>query len=80
MANWRTTIQDDEILNVARFKLGETARRLSVLAESAMDPRVRVMLTELSTALSSEQRTLGRLLEGCPPTDAREPSPLRRAG
>jgi hypothetical protein len=48
-------MREDEILNVARFKLGATARRLVILAESASDPKVRDTLLELSAILLSEQ-------------------------
>ena len=51
-------MQEDEILSVARFKLGDTARRLAVLADSASDAEVRTTLLELAAVLLLEQRDL----------------------
>ena len=53
-------MREDEILSVARFKLGETARRLVVLAESATAPEIRTTLFELAEILLSEQRAIER--------------------
>lgn len=44
---------------MARFKLGETARRLLALAEGAGDRAVRARLIEMSGMLQSQQRKLG---------------------
>lgn len=58
MTNWRTAMREEEILSVARFKLGDTARRLAVLAESASDADLRATLLDLAEMLRSEQRAI----------------------
>jgi hypothetical protein len=72
-------MQEDEILSVARFKLGETARRLVVLAESAADAGVRATLIGLSEVLFSEQRDLEQRARGGS-TIERETDPLATNG
>jgi hypothetical protein len=68
-------MREDEILGVARFKLGETARRLAVLADSASDSEIRATLLELSAVLLSEQKILDERPRPC---RVSEPGPLPR--
>lgn len=63
-------MKEDEILSVARFKLGETARRLAILAESASDSDIRATLLELSAVLLSEQNALDQRPRLCRVSEA----------
>jgi hypothetical protein len=69
-------MREEEILSVARFKLGDTARRLAVLAESATDVGVRATLFELAEMLRAEQRAIEHRPGGAK-TIGREVRPLR---
>jgi hypothetical protein len=69
-------MREDEIMSVARFKLGETARRLAILAESASDADTRATLLELSAVLLSEQNALDQRTRLC---RVSESGPLPRA-
>ena len=74
-----TDILDDELIKMAAFKLGETARRVAMLAKEAETPALRRLLTASSAALSQQAQELridARNLEqepqALPLTQARE--------
>ena len=53
-----TNIRDDELIQMAAFKLGETARRVAMLAKEAETPSLRRLLTASSEAINQQARDL----------------------
>ena len=62
-----THIRDVELTKMAMFKLGETARRVAMLAKEAETPSLRRLLTMSSELLERRARELQALLENEPP-------------
>ena len=79
-----TNIRDDELIKMAAFKLGETARRVAMLAKEAETPGLRQLLTASSAAINQQAQDLrvdaGKLEREAPTptlTQAREQAPAR---
>jgi hypothetical protein len=53
-----TNIRDDELIQMAAFKLAETARRVAMLAKEAETPSLRRLLTASSEAINQQARDL----------------------
>jgi len=70
-----TNIRDDELIQMAAFKLAETARRVAMLAKEAETPGLRRLLTASSEAINQQARDLradaGKLADP-PVPEARE--------
>lgn len=78
-----TNIRDDELIQMAAFKLAETARRVAMLAKEAETPSLRRLLTASSVAINQQARELradaGKLErdETVPPARQRKQPPPR---
>src|SRR5437868_6257111 len=81
-----TNIRDDELIQMAAFKLAETARRVAMLAKEAETPSLRRLLTASSEAINQQARDLradaGKLEhdDAAPPARERKPAPPRGRG